>query len=278
MALVTIKARGSNLPYLLQCPRTYVERCRMDDTGTGGPSNAAADTGNIFHALAAAHHKKQSITVALKLAARKFPLGDQASAAAMYADYKSYAPKGAVSVEECLTLEITREIAHEGGALQAYRFLFSGTVDLVHHADPVAAAKADAKPYKQNIEKGVKYVVVDHKTGRPGGDTMISAHWAQLVLYATIVQVASGVAPDVRVNHVRTSTQWDVPLTPASTDATMTEITARLIDIHRGRIPCTPGTGCTYCPLSFPRCAGGGHVPNANARGTPKVMKPLFST
>lgn len=277
MTVITIKARGSNLPYLLQCPLHYTERCRVDELGNER-SNAAADTGNIFHALAAAHHKKQSIEVALKLAARKYPLGDPKAATEMYEGYKSYAPVGAVSVEENITVEINRQVAHEGGKLQQYRFLFSGTIDLVYHADPKEGAKIQAKGYKQEIKKGVKYVVVDHKTGRPYGDAMVTSHWAQLTLYATIIESISGVAPDVKINHVRTQTLWDVPLTKVSADATMEEVIARLIDIQRGRTPATPGTGCTgctYCNLSFPRCAGGGHVPNANAPKV-RVMKPLF--
>lgn len=274
MQVITIKARGSNLPYLLKCPLHYTERCRVDELGNS-TSNAAADTGNIFHALAAAHHKKQSPTVALKLAVTKYPLGDPKAALAMYEDYKSYAPKGAVSVEECLTLEINQQVAHEAGKLQQYRFLFSGTIDLVCHADSREAAKIEAKTYKQKIEKGVKYVVIDHKTGRPGGDTMITDHWAQLTIYAAIIETVSGVAPDVRINHVRTKTMWDVPLTKTSSEATMAEITARLIDIQRRRVPATPGTGCTYCNLRFPRCAGGGNVPDANATKA-RVMKPLF--
>lgn len=266
MTPITIKARGSNLPYLLQCPLHYMERCRVDELGNAA-SNAAADTGNIFHALAAAHHRKQSTEVALKLAARKYALGDPTAAKAMFEDYKSYAPQGAVLVEENITVEAVRD---------HYRFLFSGTLDLVYVADATEAAKIEKKAYRHKIEKGVKYVVCDHKTGRPSGDTMIIAHWAQLALYATIVESLSGIAPDVRINHVRSKTLWDVPLTPASRTATMTEVMSRLIDIHQGRKPATPGTGCTYCNLTFPRCTGGGHVVNANATKA-KVMKPLFT-
>ena len=263
--MIVIKARGSNLPYLLKCPLHYTERCRVDELGNS-VSNAAADTGNIFHALAAALHKKQSPTVALKLAVNKYPLGDPKAALGMFEEYKSYAPKGAVSVEECFSLEVERP---------GYRFLFSGTVDLVRHSDDKEAAKAEAKAYKLEIKKGVKYTVIDHKTGRPNGDTMITDHWAQLALYAAIVEAKTGVMPDVQINHVRTQTLWDVPMTHASMTATMTEVIARLTDIHQKRVPATPGTGCTYCNLSFPRCAGGGHVTNANAAKV-KVMVPLF--
>lgn len=262
---ITIKARGSNLPYLLQCPLHYMERCRVDELGNSA-SNAAADTGNIFHALAAAHHRKQSIDVALKLAARKYTLGDPSVASVMFEDYKSYAPQGATLVEENITVEVNRK---------GYKFLFSGTIDLVYVADATEAAKIQKKGYKHKIEKGVKYVVCDHKTGRPGGDTMIVTHWAQLALYASIVESLSGVEPDVRINHVRTKTLWDVPMTPDARRATIEEVMSRLIDIHKGRKPATPGTGCTYCNLTFPRCTGGGHIANANTAKA-KVMKPLF--
>lgn len=263
---IVIKARGSNLPYLLQCPLHYMERCRVDELGNSA-SNAAADTGNIFHALAGAHHRKQSIEVALKLAAKKYALGDPKAALAMYNDYKSYAPQGATLVEENLTVQIDKG---------DYQFLFSGTIDLVHHADSKEAAKIEKKAYKHKIEKGVKYVVVDHKTGRPGGDTMIEAHWAQLAMYTAIVRSISGVMPDAKINHVRTSTLWDVPFTPEALDATLNEVMDRLIDIHKKRVPATPGTGCTYCNLKFPRCAGGNAIINPNVAKA-KVMKPLFT-
>lgn len=256
--MIVIRARGSNIPYLLQCPRTYVERCRMED----GLSNAAADTGNIFHALAAAHHKKHDAAVAMKLASKKYPLGDAKAAWKMFEEYKSYAPQGAVCVEENLVLTI------DDGE---YRFLFAGTIDLVCAADPQEAARLQAKPYRQKIERGVKYRVIDHKTGRPSVESMMTTHWGQLSLYSLIIEAASGVLPDVEIHHVRTNTVERVPITRTSLDNDLREIKARLIDIHNGRAPCTPGEGCKYCNLTHPRCNGGGALSSKK-----KVMVPLF--
>lgn len=265
---IVIRARGSNLPYLLRCSRGYHERDMADKATGERRSNAAADTGNIFHALAAAHHRGQSIPAALKLAVKAFPLGDPKMAGELFNKYKSYAPSGAAVIEQELYLATTEAING-----QAYRFEFSGTIDLVHTADGTTPARKALTP-------GVKYNVVDHKTGRPTVTSMVPSHWAQLALYGMIVHTTTGVWPGVYINHVRSGVMFPVPMTLESATRTLATVRIRLVEIHQCRtdrrinlMPTVPCDDCTYCTLEFPQCAGGGKI--IKPGGT--IMRPLFS-
>ncbi len=209
------KIRASLLPTLFACEALFMEKWALDQR-EDGESNQWADTGNIYHALAAAHHKKRSIPATLKIATRQFKLGDPKEALRLFETYKSYAPTGAV-----IACETQAEFEYKG-------VTFTGTCDLVIAGTPPA--------------------VYDHKTGKKAAVRMKEEFAPQLAVYGYHVYVTHGWWPDVYINHARQGRMIDMDLTLTKAKRILDATIKKLERIERAQTR-TPGPHCRYCTV-----------------------------
>lgn len=214
------KVRASLLPNLQACQMLFLSKYAEDNDGTGG-SNRWADTGNIYHRLAAALHLKRSIPAAFKRAKKDFPQGDPDEAMKLFEDYKSYAPKGAV-----LSCETEKYTEFAG-------FKFTGTIDLVIREKGSTTSK-----------------VVDHKTGKASGAEMIRTYRPQLAVYTWIVYKETLQWPETYINHARQGRMLRVEFTMKEVETLLHEIVEKLIGIESRVLPHTPGPHCRYCNVT----------------------------
>lgn len=242
--------RASNLPYLFQCTKMFVDR-----TENGGDVNdVAANTGSMVHAGIEGYHvAKRNMNAGMKaidVAKLHYPAGDTEEAKILLRKYverdKSDTRGTVVETEFQGKIEIPCAPYDKTG--QA--IYITGTIDQIRKV-------------------GDEFWVVDHKSGRRYGTDMTGYYAPQLAAYMLIgaerVKSRNVKGFITRLQDLKRSDLpfwWPLKWTFDNCMKILAPVQTRIAEIRNGYLVSTQGKHCEYCTLNpYPDCCTGEHHP-----------------